>query len=211
MSEKNDAIIFLENFQSKLKSNKVITITVCFIAGIISVISVYMAFNYVSTNSEMIYILDHGSVLAAQRSNNDSQMDLEATDHVARFHELFFNLIPNTTSIQQNINRALDMSDASVNSFYNDLKEQRYYQTIIRNNAIQQILVDSIKVDMERYPYAAKTYAKVYILRESNITEYNFESTCELSRVSRTPANPHGLMLQKFEMTKYEKGETRKR
>lgn len=211
MSEKNDAIIFLENFQSKLRSNKIIVIIVSVFSALCVIAAVGFAFAFVSRQSEQIYLLDNGSVLVAQRTSNDSQADLEASDHVTRFHELFFNLIPNTTAIQQNVNRALDLSDVSVNRFYNDLKEQSYYRNLIRNNAIQQILIDSVHVDMGTYPYKAQTWAKVYIMRESNITEYDFESRCELNRVSRTAANPHGFIIQRFEMTRYDKGQTRKR
>ena len=211
MENKHDAIVFLENFQSKLKSSRILTIAVCTVSGFVAVLSIAFAFNFAMKQSEQIYILDSGSVLSAQRANDDSQIDLEARDHVMRFHELFFNVVPNTTSIERSISRALDVSDGSVHAFYSDLKEQRYYQNIIRNNAIQQIYIDSLKVDTDVYPYRARTWAKIYLMRESTITEYDFESSCEVSRIGRTEKNPHGMIVQKFEMTRYARGETKRR
>ena len=69
----------------------------------------------------------------------------------------------------------------------------------------------SVKVDMQTYPYGAVTYGKLFLLRESNITSYEFESSCRLVEVERSPSNPHGMMIEKFLVTKSDNLGTRKR
>lgn len=64
---------------------------------------------------------------------------------------------------------------------------------------------------MQEYPYPARLYGKVYLTRESNITAFSFVSECRLSDVTRSRSNPHGLMVEKFAVRKYESLGTRKR
>ena len=147
----------------------------------------------------------------ARRSHEDANRDMEAADHVTRFHELMFNLSPSSESIKRNVDRALLMSDRSAYDYWMDLSERGFYQRLVSANVSQEIVVDSVKVDMQSYPYGAITYGKLFLLRESNITSYQFESTCRLVEVERSPSNPHGMMIEKFLVTRNDNLGTRKR
>ena len=105
----------------------------------------------------------------------------------------------------------MELADESAYNYFNDLKEQRYFATLININATQQIVVDSVLVAVDRYPYRARCLASLYVMRESNISMYSIQTDCELVEVARTRKNPHGLMMRKFYATKPELIETRKR
>lgn len=207
----NDSILFLEDFQKKLKSSKTLIYCAALICCTVIVCMTWLCMNVISRSGDQIYVLDNGSVLSALRGTNDVQRDLEAMDHVARFHELFFTMAPNQESINSNVDRALNLADASAYNYYSDLKEQQYFTRLIQANAMQQIVVDSVRIDMGAYPYKASCYATIDLIRETNITRYSFESSCTISEVSRTDSNPHGLQIGKFTVVKYDKGETRRR
>ena len=64
---------------------------------------------------------------------------------------------------------------------------------------------------MNTYPYEARTYGRLFMLRESNITAYQLETTCRLVDVERSPGNPHGMMIEKFRVTRNENLGTRNR
>ena len=64
---------------------------------------------------------------------------------------------------------------------------------------------------MQQYPYPARLFGKVFLTRESNITAFDFVSECRLSDVPRSRSNPHGLMVEKFTVKRYESLGTRKR
>ena len=66
------------------------------------------------------------------------------------------------------------------------------------------MVVDSVKVDMQNYPYTATTYGTIYVLRESNITAYGLESQCQIIDAERSAVNPHGMMIEKFVVTRNE-------
>ena len=158
-----------------------------------------------------IYVVDRGSAVMASRTHEDGYRDIEANDHVLRFHELMLNITPNSESIKRNLDRALILCDKSAYDYYMDLAEKGFYQRMISANITQEFVADSVKVDLESYPYKVRTYGKLYLMRESNINLYEFESEGQLVEVERSPSNPHGLMLERFHVTRNENIGTRRR
>ena len=158
-----------------------------------------------------IYVVDRGSAVMASRTHEDGYRDIEVNDHVLRFHELMLNITPNSESIKRNLDRALILCDKSAYDYYMDLAEKGFYQRMISANITQEFVADSVKVDLESYPYKVRTYGKLYLMRESNINQYEFESEGQLVEVERSPSNPHGLMLERFHVTRNENIGTRRR
>ena len=189
---------------------KMTTAALC-IAGLVCFCSVAAALHFTASRLSDIYVLDHGSAFTASVGEEDSQRELEVQDHVARFHELLLNLSPSSEAIRTNIDRALTMSDRSAYNYWQDLSEQGFYQRLVSANISQQFSVDSLVTDMGVYPYRTRTYGKIYLLRESNITAYDVCTSCSVVDVGRSKGNPHGLMIEQFKIESNEKIGTRKR
>jgi len=199
-----NVIKYFNSIESSFMRMKNLSI-VCVIASVcFSLAAGWLAFDYASKSSGRVFILDKGTALMASAADNEAQRDLEVEDHVARFHDFMFNLSPNKDAIQRNVERALALCDDSGYNYWHDLSERGFYQRIVSANISQQMLVDSVKVEMSGYPYKAHTYGRIYIIRESNVTQYAFESSCRLVDVERSPSNPHGLMMEKFTVTRNE-------
>ena len=207
-----DKIIkYFETIETSFRKMKLITVASIASGVVIALGAVYIAGQQMLSNNDNIYVIDRGSAVMAARSGEDAYRDLEVRDHIERFHELMFNLSPSSESIKRNVDRALTMSDKSAYDYWMDLSERGFYQRLVSANISQEIVVDSVKVDMQTYPYGAVTYGKLFLLRESNITSYEFESSCRLVEVERSPSNPHGMMIEKFLVTKSDNLGTRKR
>ena len=207
-----DKIIkYFDTIETSFRKLKFITVASIASGVVIALGAVYISGQQMLSNNDNIYVIDRGSAVMAARSGQDAYRDLEVKDHIERFHELMFNLSPNSESIKRNLDRALVMSDKSAYDYWSDLSERGFYSRIVSANISQEIVIDSVKVDMSSYPYQTKTYAKVFMLRESNITAYDFESSCRLVDVERSPSNPHGLMIEKFRVSKNENMGTRQR
>ena len=202
---------YFNTIDSSFKKMKFVTALALAAATIIAVGSTAISGWFMEKANGTIYVVDKGSAVMASRSSEDSHRELEAMDHVSRFHELMFNLSPSAESIQRNLDRALVMSDKSAYDYWMDLSERGFYQRIVSANISQEFVADSIKVDMLSYPHNVTTYGKLYLLRESNITAYQFESTCRLVDVERSQTNPHGLMIERFAVTRNDNIGTRKR
>ena len=204
-------IKYFNNIETSFRKMKFVTILTICAAAVIAVGSVAASGWFIKQSGDTIFVVDKGSAVMASRDTQDSHRELEAKDHVTRFHELMFNLSPSAESIQRNLDRALVMSDRSAYDYWMDLSERGFYQRLVSANISQEIVIDSVKVNMLTYPYEAKTYARLFMMRESNITAYRFESECRLVDVQRSPGNPHGMMIEKFRVSRNEIIETRMR
>lgn len=207
----NDIIKFRRTIESSFRKTVIVTATAIVCMTVVTVAVCLRSYAFVGEQRRQIYVLDKGHSLLALQSDGMATRDLEVSDHVTRFHELFFNMAPNAATIQQNIDRALNLSDRSVYDYWSDLSEKGFYQRLVQANVTQQMIVDSVKVDISVYPYQAHCYAHQYMIRESNMTAYEFESTCQLIDITRSPVNPHGLMIEKFMVIRNESLGTRKR
>lgn len=206
-----NVIKYFNNIDTSFKRMKNLSM-VCVVAALsFALVAAYLAFDFARSSTGRVFLLDKGTALMASAADNDVQRDLEAGDHVARFHDFLFNLSPNAESIKRNVDRALSISDVSAYNYWRDLSERGYYQRIVSANISQQMIVDSVKVNMQQYPYEAHTYGRIYIVRESNVTQYAFESECQLTDVERSQSNPHGMMVEKFTVTRNEAVGTQRR
>lgn len=187
-----------------------VTATLVF-AGVVCVGVVLLSFMFVRQSRDTVYVVDKGSTIMATIASGSVQRDLEIEDHVRRFHELMFNLAPSSESQRRNLEQALHMADRSAYDWWQDQSENGYYARLVSANITQEIQIDSVRFSMQTYPYPARLYGKVFLTRESNITAYDFVSECRLSDVPRSRSNPHGLMVERFAVRRYESLGTRKR
>ena len=161
---------------------------------------------------EKIYVLDQGkSLILAYQTDAVLNKELEIKDHVTRFHELMFTLSPQKAAIQENLDRAFNLSDRSAFDYSQDLSEKGYYARLVSANISEHMMVDSVVLKKGVYPYEATTFARHYVVRESTVSQYSFVSTCQLRNVGRSEVNPHGLLIEKFKVVQNDLGETRKR
>lgn len=208
----NGLLEYFGTVEQAFRKTKLLTIATLACAAVIAIGSLVFAFAYVGSNQGRIYVMDTmGQTFSAAAEDPGLWRGLECRDHVMRFHELMFNLSPSSDAIQHNMERALVMADRSAYDYYLDMSEREYYTRLVNANIIQQIVVDSIKVNMDVYPHDVHTYATLYLTRESNITSYAFESTGRLVEMGRSEGNPHGLMIERFNVIRNEKIETRRR
>ena len=174
-----NVIKYFNNIETSFRRMKNLSIVVILCSVVFAGGACYLAYDFASRFTSQVYVLDHGSVLMAKAAAGDVQRDLEAIDHVTRFHEFLFNLSPNKEAIQRNVDRALTLSDESAYNYWRDLTEKGYYQRLISANISQQMVVDSVKVDMQNYRIP-RPLTEPSMSFESNITAYGFESQCQI-------------------------------
>lgn len=188
----------IERGFNKLKLFTILSFATC---GIVAICSLAMSFSFAEKQRSKIYVLDQGkSLLVALQSDKIANKPIEVKDHISRFHELFFTLSPNVASIEHNINAALNLADRRAYEYYNDLQEEGYYSRLITASISQSLVVDSVKVNYDVYPHTAQTYATMHIIRSNSIVTKNLVTTCTVRDIARSDVNPHGLLIEKFEI-----------
>lgn len=189
----------LKNLESSFKQIRLFAILYTVLVGLICIYVTWSSYNSAQKAREKIYVLDQGkSLILALEQDINQNRPVEGRDHVRRFHELFFTLSPDSKVIEYNIERALALCDESARQEYKRLQGEKYYTTLIRNKMTQEIVIDSIKADFSKYPYYAKTYAKQRIISASTIIERNLITENWLKNVGRSDDNPHGFLMEKW-------------
>jgi len=191
----------LKNIETSFRQIRFFGIVFICLCAAITGYSVWNAYSFAEAQRQRIYVLDQGKSLMLALSQDMAQnRPVEAREHIRRFHELFFTLAPDKNAIEGNIRRALLLSDRTAFNYYRDLSEKGYYNRIISGNINQTIQVDSISCDFNTYPYKAVTYARQFIIRESNLTERNLITRCNLVNSVRSDNNPQGFTLEAFDV-----------
>ena len=191
----------LKNIETSFKQIRLFGIVFLVVCAGITGYSVYSSYRFAEAQRRRIYVMDGGKSLMLALSQDMSQnRPVEGREHVKRFHELFFTLAPDKSAIESNITRALFLVDKSAFKYYQDMSEKGYYNRIVSGNINQIIQVDSIACNFDVYPYKAVTYARQMITRQSNVTERSLVTRCDLINSVRSDNNPHGFIMEKFEI-----------
>jgi conjugative transposon TraK protein len=161
-------------------------------------LTLYKSYQWVAGAQSKIYVLANGQALEAYAADRKDNLPVEARDHVRTFHQYFFSLDPDEKVIRENITKALYLADASAKRTYDNLKENGYYADIISGNISQRITLDSIRVDMNQYPYYFHCYATQSITRTTSLVTRSLQTEGYLRNVSRSDNNPHGFLIQRW-------------
>lgn len=194
----------LKDIQKLHSLTKVYLIGITVIAVLVSVSSIWMSYQFAEAQREKIYVLDQGkSLILALEQDIRQSRPAEAKAHVQRFHELFFTLTPNMSSIENNVNKALQLSDETPAFYYKERKSKQYYDHIVQGGIICEIFTDSVIVNMDKYPYEATYYGKTSFMRSSDIEYFSIVTTQLLINAPRTDTNPHGFVLGKWNIREF--------
>ncbi|MBD3748571.1 MAG: conjugative transposon protein TraK [Sphingobacteriales bacterium] len=188
----------MKNIDTAFRHIRSFTLVVIIGCVLICCFALYKSFSLVSLMQSKIYILANGKALEAYASERKDNIPVEARDHVTTFHKLFFTLDPDDKAITASITKALYLADGSAKRAYDDLKENGYYAGLISGNVNQTIVVDSVAVDINDYPYKFRCYATQSIIRPTSITTRSLVTDGALRNVSRSDNNPHGFLIERW-------------
>lgn len=191
----------LRNLETSYRNIRILSFVCVGVFFMIALASLAFAYKVDADADNRVYVVEDGkSLIATIRNDVRENRPAEGRDHVRRFHELFFTLDPDASSIEEHIKEALPYGDESVSRLYLDTKEKGYYNQLIQAAASQEIQVDSVQLDVTQYPYRFRTYARQQIIRLTNITVRRLVTDGYLRNVSRSDINPHGFLIENFKV-----------
>jgi conjugative transposon TraK protein len=92
------------------------------------------------------------------------------------------------------------MADNSAKKQYDDLVETGYIAGIISGNVSQQITVDSVVVNTMQNPLLSNVMRKLQIIRSTSLVTRSLVTQGQLRSVARTDHNPHGFLIERWEV-----------
>jgi conjugative transposon TraK protein len=187
-----------KNIDTAFKHIRNFTFVAVISSAIFCCFTVFKSLKSIETAQSRVYILESGKILEAYASERGENIEVEARDHIASFHRLFFTLDPDDKAIQSGVAKALYLADGSAKKQYDDLRESGYYTGIISGNISQQLQIDSIRVQTQSYPYSFHCSARQRIIRPTSIVTRRLITEGSLRTVSRSDNNPHGFLIEKW-------------
>jgi len=164
----------------------------------------YWAFNSVENSRQRVYVMENGkSIMLALAQEHNMNRAAEGKDHLRVFMRLLFDLEPDEKQISKSIEQATYMGDrSSVVRLYTDLKEKGYYTRLVQGDVHQKVEIelDDIQINMDQSPYSFRLKGKQLLVRSTSLTVRNLEVEGFLIEVARTDNNPHGFMVEKFQI-----------
>jgi len=192
----------LMNIETAFQKIRLIAILALGLSFLLSITVVIVAMSMVSKGKGKIYITNgFGNTLTAYQIAANENRAAEAKAQVRKFHALLYDISPDPSEIEKNLNEVLLIGDASVKAFL-DKRGDTYYKKLISNNAEIKYSLDSMKVNIQVYPYKAVQYGKEVVQTSVGFLVKNLVTTLDLKEVARTDMNPHGLLIGNFEVLK---------
>lgn len=168
-------------------------VTICFV--------IYYNRSITESAANRIYLLYNGKVLEAIASDKKSNLPVELRDHIKTFHQHFFNLSPDDKAIRRTITQALYLADESAKKQFDNLKESGYINNLISANISKEIQVDSIRLNINEYPYLFTCFATEKLVRSSSTVYRRLITQGVVDELkAKTDDNPHGFLIRSWEI-----------
>lgn len=172
-----------------------IGVSLCF-----SVAVVWLSFEAVQEAKHEVYLISQDQVLKAFANPRDALVSVEAKSHLKQFHQLLFTLSPDEKLIDNQLEESLYLGDQSVKFHLDNLRETGYFKKLLAANVSQRLYLDSIQLDETQDDYPFRVFARQEIFRSSTILYRSLVTTGNLRPIQRTPANPHGFLIENWEI-----------
>jgi conjugative transposon TraK protein len=190
----------LKNIDTAFRHIKRFSYLLIIACTVIGCFSVWQSYRSSADFRSHIYILANGKALEAFAADRKANIPVEARDHIRTFHEDFFTLDPDDKQIQATVGKALYLADESAKRQYDNLRENGFYANLISGNISQQVTVDSIRLDMGRYPFQFKCFATEKLVRTSSTVTRSLVTQGYLRNITRSDNNPHGFLIERWEI-----------
>jgi conjugative transposon TraK protein len=165
-----------------------------------SVLVVWFSLKAVRESKQEIYLISQDQVLKAFANPRDALVGVEAKSHLKQFHQLLFTLSPDEKLIERQLAESLYLGDQSVKFHLDNLRETGYFKKLLAANVSQRVSLDSIQLDETRENYPFSAYGKQEIIRSSSVLYRSLVTSGNLRPIQRTPTNPHGFLIENWEI-----------
>lgn len=147
-----------------------------------------------------IYVISNGQAMRATAVDTVVNVPVEARDHLRNFHHYFFDLGPDEKAIKASVDRSLYLADGSAKALYDNLLESGFISGLISGNITQSVVLDSIWLDMDRQPIVFRCSGVQTLIRSTSLTTRTIVTRGRLRRCERSDNNPHGWIIEAFEV-----------
>ena len=187
-----------KNIETSFRSLRLISL--CAILGSVGsgIFFFLAAGRWVERSQSRVYVLAAGKAFETFQSDRDANLPAETRAVVRDFHELFFTLDPDERYNSEGLKQALYLADGSAKRVYDNLKESGFYAGIVSGNMSVRLTVDSIQVELGRYPFRFRLVGHETLTRPTSIVTRLLVTEGDIREVKRSENDPHGLLIERW-------------
>ncbi|WP_317193181.1 conjugative transposon protein TraK [Pedobacter endophyticus] len=191
-------MMMIKSIESKIRLATFLSLgsfVLCF--AIVATVS-FFAYGYVRDSRKSIYILDpSGTPILAKQTDVQLNRAAEYRAHIAKFHSLFFSLVPDEKFIEYQMKQAMYLVDESGALQYNNLKEKGFFSSILSSSAVLTLRTDSIFLDEKRMYFRYYGTQKID-RRSSSVTRSLITEGSLIDLEIRSDNNPHAVLITRW-------------
>ncbi|MFN4083978.1 MAG: hypothetical protein ACK4K9_10125 [Bacteroidia bacterium] len=141
-----------------------------------------------------------GSVIRAEAkdaTNLESRV-YEYRNHVKMFYSYWYAFDQN--NFKENIEKGLYLVGDCGKSLWKKYQEESLERKVMENNLIVKVDIKEVKIDINSIPVKGVVYAIQKVKRPSGEIARHLDAVFDLYDVSRSDVNPHGVLIENFEI-----------
>ena len=191
----------LFDYKSAFKTSMMFfALVCCFCVAAVIAMAVYMHREF-EKQYATIYVMDKsGAIATADKNELDVSGRLfEYEDHVKTFYRKWYAF--DESSFESNIESALYLIGDVGKIMYQKYMEDNILRTLKQMNMSVTIEITEVNVNMNTMPRTGYITGIQTIKRSRGSVSRNMNCSFELYDVSRSRKNPHGVKIEKWEVT----------
>lgn len=188
---------------SMVKRDRLVVMTIVALAAIVTLISLFVAYNAYMQSKKNIYLLDRGQTfrLILEKNNIMEDRKAEAQAGIRYAMELMLTVTPDPKRIEYNISKLKFLAgDGTLLAFVNDLVAKQYYTNMVAYNRYQNTYVDQINLKDVPGGFIAEVKGRIIRVAASQTYESHYNIVCLLRQVARSENNSDGFLIEKFRL-----------
>jgi len=190
--------MIIKNIESKIRLATFLSVGSFLLSFCICCVITFFANRQLTEARKSIYILDGANIpMQARQTDISLNRAAEYRSHIARFHSLFFSLVPDDKFIEYQMKQAMYLIDESGALQYNNLKEKNFFTSILSSSAVLTIQTDSIFLD-EKAKYFRYYGTQVIDRRSSKIIRNLITEGYLKDLQKRSDNNPHAVLITRW-------------
>ena len=191
----------LFDYKSAFKTSMTFFALVCCFCVVTVILMAVFMHRELEKQYAMIYVMDKsGAITTADRNQMDVSGRLfEYEDHVKTFYRKWYAF--DESSFESNIESALYLIGDVGKTMYQKYMEDNILRTLKQMNMSVAVEIADVYVDMNTMPRTGYITGRQTIKRTKGSVSRNMNCSFELWDVARSRNNPHGVKIEKWEVT----------
>lgn len=194
------SFVLFDTIERRFQQFRWLSLSFVFGSSLLAGWAIYNGSREAERARRVVYVLRDDVAIRAVVADRDENLAVELKDHLRTFHRYFFNLDPDEKAIKTSVNLSFYLADESAKHLFDDQVEKGFINALVSGNVSERVVLDSIWLDLHAEPYAFRCLGTQTLTRATTLTTRTIITRGFVRNVNRADNNPHGFLIERFEV-----------